>query len=340
MPVDPNGATCRDADGVNMNDIAYVVESKGSANVAAIGLLSDTWNISLDHSGLFIQWQGDTVDGQIGTFGLAAFDLFRGFTRPFRQQLHGDSLPGLSADGGLRTRLCHIPGCRVGFEYYIMGPLGTQTAAKNTNGAYDGLVDGSSPTDLVDYMGIAPFYWNSTATPNGDGTTAYVDTTMASGNYTVAAPGGTAVNAFTGTLDISSAAASFAWANVSTFDGQTAPQIPRNTPLNITWTGGDPQGFVDITLIASTVESSYPSLTQPEPAVYVECVAELSKGPFSVPTYVLQALPPAVNSGSFVSGVVLVGQTNPVTKISPTPTGLDAAYLYYRIVSGYTVQWE
>jgi hypothetical protein len=55
---------------------------------------------------------------------------------------------------------------------------------------------------------------------------------------------------------------------------------------------------------------------------------------------VLQALPPAVNSGSFVSGVVLVGQTNPVTKISPTPTGLDAAYLYYRIVSGYTVQWE
>jgi hypothetical protein len=37
-----------------MNDIAYVVESKGSANVAAIGLLSDTWNINLDNSGLFI----------------------------------------------------------------------------------------------------------------------------------------------------------------------------------------------------------------------------------------------------------------------------------------------
>ena len=78
--------------------------------------------------------------------------------------------------------------------------------------------------------------------------------------------------------------------------------------------------------------------------MYAECIVPTSKLSFEVPSYVLQALPQTVFNGtpsnSFVAGVLLVGQTGPVTKISPPPTGLDAAYLYYRIISGYTVQWQ
>jgi hypothetical protein len=63
-------------------------------------------------------------------------------------------------------------------------------------------------------------------------------------------------------------------------------------------------------------------------------------GSFNVPTYVLQALPSGAGSGSPISGLVLVGPASAVTKINPVPAGLDAAYLYYRILSGYSVQWE
>jgi hypothetical protein len=62
-------------------------------------------------------------------------------------------------------------------------------------------------------------------------------------------------------------------------------------------------------------------------------------GSFEVPTYVLQALP-AAGPGFPLSGMVLVGPASAPTKISPAPTGLDAAYLYYRFIWGYSVQWQ
>ena len=72
----------------------------------------------------------------------------------------------------------------------------------------------------------------------------------------------------------------------------------------------------------------------------VECIVNSSPGSFNVPTYVLEALPSGASSGSSISGMVLVGPASAVTKINPTPTGLDAAYLYYRIISGYSVEWQ
>ena len=58
-----------------------------------------------------------------------------------------------------------------------------------------------------------------------------------------------------------------------------------------------------------------------------------------MPTYVLEALP-APGPGFPLSGMVFVGPASEVTKMDPTPTGLDAAYLYYRIIAGYSVQWQ
>jgi uncharacterized protein (TIGR03437 family) len=337
MAVDPNAAPCRDADGVNMNDIASLVQSNGSANVAAIGLLSNFWNIDVG-SGIFVQWDNDTVDGQIGTFDTSALQSFRGFTRvPSVNSCTAVPYLGYPppADPGLR----YVKYLDAGPALSIQGPVGTQPVPKNTNGnGYDGLVGGATTANggILEQQGEAPFYWNST--PNGDGT--FNVTGIASGTYTVTGPGGADVNALTSTIDISSAAAGFVWTNASTFDNQTAtPQILRNTALNITWTGGDPQGFVDITLVGSMSENILPSTTSPEPAVYVECVAPSSAGSFNVPTYVLEALP-AGAAGSVIAGMVLVGPVSAVTKIATPPQGLDAAYLYYRIISGYSVQWQ
>jgi hypothetical protein len=334
MPVDANGGNCRDADGVNMNDIASIVQSKGAANVASIGLLSDDWNINLDSSSLFVQWQSDSVDAQIGTFDGYALSVFRGFTRvPSVNSC--TALPYLGYPPPVDYGLGYVSSLDAGPSLSIQGPLGTMPVAKNANGnGYDAIVGGSATTDLVGLDGIAPFYWTSTA--NGDGT--YNPTAIASGNYTVTAPGGAGLGAFSGTIDIPAAAASFSW-NASAYNVAAAPQVPR-TGLQFSWTGGDPAGFVDITLYASTVENSYPSLKTPEPAIAIECIAPVNAGSFKVPEYVMQAMPPATNSGSFVSGVVLVGQSSAVTKITPVPTGLDAAYMYYRLISGYTVQWQ
>lgn len=341
MAVDANGATCQDADGVNMNDIASLVGSKGSANVAALGLLSTVWNINL--TGNFILWDNDTVDGQVGTYDTAALELFRGFTRvPSVNSCTAIPYSGYPppADYGLG----YVTYLDAGPSLSIQGPISTQSVAKNSTGQYDGLVGGATTANdaVVAITGEeTPFYWDSAS--NGDGT--FNLTGIASGNYTVIGPGGAAVNAFTWTLDVSSAAASFAWTNSGTFATQTGtPIIPRNTPLNITWTGGDPQGFVDITLIGSTVQNLLPSTADPEPGVYVECIVPANSGSFNVPTYVLQALPQTTVNGtpgnSDIPGFVLVGPASAVTKISPAPTGLDAAYLYYRFISGYTVNWQ
>jgi uncharacterized protein (TIGR03437 family) len=79
MPVNPGGAPCNDTDGVDMNYVGGLVNSKGSANVAAIGLISQLWNINF--SGTIVQWDNDTVNAQIGTFSPSALDSFQGFTR-------------------------------------------------------------------------------------------------------------------------------------------------------------------------------------------------------------------------------------------------------------------
>jgi hypothetical protein len=96
---------------------------------------------------------------------------------------------------------------------------------------------------------------------------------------------------------------------------------------------------MDILLIGSTTEEVSPSVITPEPAVQVECVVPSAAGTFTVPTYVLQALPVGY-SGVSMTGAVLVGPISAPEKISPPPSGLDVAYLYYQILSGYTVQWQ
>jgi len=73
--------------------------------------------------------------------------------------------------------------------------------------------------------------------------------------------------------------------------------------------------------------------------VYVDCIVQASAGSFNVPTYVLEALPVGASNVP-LAGLVLVGPASGVTKLSPSPTGLDAAYLYYRFITGYTVQWQ
>jgi hypothetical protein len=156
------------------------------------------------------------------------------------------------------------------------------------------------------------------------------------------------VGAFSAPITVTSAAASFQWTNQSAV---TNGEISRTSPLEITWTGGDSNGFVDITAISSTLASGIePSATTP--GILVECIAPASAQKFTIPAYVLETLPSTASSTAFVPpGELLVGpagvacsSTSATSTTCPAdltlPSGLDALYIDYHFILGQNVVWQ
>jgi hypothetical protein len=318
MTVDPNGATCSDADGINYASIESIVASKGHANVGTISLLSNYLNLSV--LGAVLPWDNDTVSGEIATFTGSQLDSFQGFAL-------APSVGNCSVSPFLKFPppddpiLSQLTFLDAGASLGIQGPNGTATAAKNANGkGYGGLVGGATIAELLGGSAPPPFFLS----------TAYA---ISPGTYTVTSPGGADVGAISGSIAVSSAAASFKWTN------QPSGSLSRNTPLTINWTGGDPNGFVDITAIGSTALSSG-GPTATTPGILVECIAPASAGTFTVPTYVLQSLPSTASSTSLEPpGELLVGPASVVASPTP-PSGLDALYIFYHFISGLNVTWQ
>ena len=66
-----------------------------------------------------------------------------------------------------------------------------------------------------------------------------------------------------------------------------------------------------------------------------------SAGSFTVPTFVLQSLPSTAASQSVIPpGELLVGPASGAVKTSTTPSGLDAAYIFYHFIQGLNVTWK
>jgi len=328
MAVDPNGAACQDADGINYADIQSAVTSNGKVSVNVLDLLSNYLNLEI--LGAPFQWDNDTVSGEIGTFTTAVLDEFQGFAlvpsvnnctvSPFLEYP-----PPVDPALGLVTYL------DAGSQLSITGPQGTQTVPHNTNGkGYGAIVGGASIADLLSGGGINPFFLNA----SGWGTSSW-QYQIVPGNYSVSGPGGADVGAFNATITVPSGDSSFSW-NQSSFS--SAP-ISRNTPLTITWTGGDPNGFVDITAIGSTLASGLtPSATTP--GILVECIAPTSTGHFTIPTYVLQTLPnTTASTAATPPGELLVGPASGATKLT-APSGTSVTYVIYHFIGGINVGWQ
>lgn len=330
LPVDPSGTTCSDADGINYADIASIVASKGQANVGDIVAMSNFLNVNIPLLSSKVAWDNDTVTGEIGTFTSRTLDTFQGFSLspsagnctviPFLE-VPPPSDPGLS-----------LSMLDAGSSLSISGPNGTQTVP--TSGSlYQGLVGGETIKDLETLLTsgscpadntvkCVPFFLNS----------SYAITP---GTYTVTSSGGAAVGAISAPISVSSAAASFQWTNESTI---TANPIARDSDLTITWSGGDPNGFVDITAVASTLAQGVP--TASTPGLLAECIAAASLGKFTVPAYVLSALPSTTSSTALVPpGELLVGPASGAVKVTP-PSGLDELYVVYHFIQGTNVAWQ
>jgi len=368
MAVDPNGGTCNDGDGINYNDIASLVQgSKGQANVGNIALFSDYLNVKTA-AGLGGQWDNDTVSGEIGTYTQAAIKNFQGFTRspsanncavyPFLQ-FPPPVDPALGYFNGACDFVPILTFLAAGPSLKITGPNGSQTVAQDTGsfsyGAQpagnltkpDGLVGGETVGELVNYL-----LTGSCPSGNPDNCTPFFLTpkfAISPGTYTVTSPGGASVGALTAAVTVTPAAASFNWTNQQAI---ASNPIQRGQSLTITWSGDlDPNGFVDITAISSTLASGLePAATTP--GILVECIAPASAGSFDIPAYVLESLPSTANSTAEVPpGELLVGpagvacsSTIATSTTCPAdltlPSGLDALYIFYRFILGQNVVWE
>ena len=334
MTVDPNGDPCQDADGIDYNTTAIqtAINSKGSVNIGMIDLLSNY--LTLDVFGTPFQWDNDTVDGELGTFTSGVLGEFQGFT--ISPSVGNCSVSNfLAYPPPIDPALALVTYLNAGSQLTISGPNGMQPVPTNTNGkGYGALVGGATIADLLAGGGANPYYLNA----SGWGGTSWTYS-IESGNYTISGPGATgtnAVGAFSGTIPVSSDAAAFKWTNQSSF----ANPISRTSGMTITWTGGDPNGFVDITAIGSVLLSGL-TPTATTPGVLVECMAPASAGTFTVPPYVLQTLPSTAGSAAAVPpGELLVGPASGAMPFSSTPTGLDAIYGFYHFIAGLNVTWQ
>lgn len=158
----------------------------------------------------------------------------------------------------------------------IAGPIGNRTLAKACQ----------LSTESTYYAELG------NATPGN-----YLDT----GTYTITGPGGAGIGGFSVSITVPPA---LAWTNVPSTDA-----LVRADGQLITWTGGDPQGIVEIagTGYVRLAEGRFVSAD-------FTCRSKVSDGSFTVPSFVLSALPPG--SGS----LAISSSTTPQQF---TATGLD-----------------
>ena len=311
VPVDPQGAACQDADGINVNDILPALLANGKANVAAISLLSNYLNLNIPALGAGLEWDNDTVTGLIGTFSTGTIEEFQGFA--LAPSVNNCTVqPFLQYPPPVDPALAGITFLDAGSALSISGPQGTVSVPKNASGnGYGDLVGGETIEELIGVCpssnGCPPYFLNA----SGWGSASW-QYAIEPGTLTVSAPGGSTVGAFSASVPVTSTAAAFKWSNQSAI----GTSISRSSPLTIEWTGGDPNGYVDMTLISSTLQSGQTPLPT-TPGILVECIAPVSAGSFAIPTYVLQSLPSTASSTALVSPRRVAGGPGQCAGVGP-----------------------
>jgi hypothetical protein len=149
-------------------------------------------------------------------------------------------------------------------------------------------------------------------------------TTLVSGAYTFMGTGGADVGAFTANYTLPPI---FTWT-----EQPTITSVNRATGVTVTWSGGNPSGYV---LISGSSSAGGATATTPITASFT-CTAHVSDGSFTVPPVVLLALPPS--SSSFPGSLYV--ETFDYTPFSSVPSGLNAAVVQSMFLYGSSVTYQ
>jgi len=331
-----NGGACADADGIDFSALQAPLAAKGSVNLGGFSLLSNYLILSLGGGALTVQWDNDTLNGEIATFTQTQIEQTLGLTLvPSANSCAVSPFYGLNPvpTDPVLAGLTYLD---AGGAINISGPNGSSSAPMNAAPAhgYGNLVGGETIKELLGGCPTAscpPFY----LTPG-----FAVD----SGTYTISGTGGSQVGSFSSTVNVPgpltlgvTTLVPFGW-NES--QGALSNGMSLSTALTITWTGGDPNGFVDITGISSSyVGSGTPG--GGTPGVIFECMVPTSAGTYTIPPVVLAALPASGASALYPTAYLLAGPAGPTVSAtgSNAPSGLDGAYFFYHFIQGATSTW-
>jgi len=302
MAVAPSaGAACSDADGINPADIT-TLESNGSLRLGAI----DLTHISLTVVAGSAPELSDTASAIFGTYSSSQLSASLGVTQsPSVGSCTVSQFLGLNP---LPVDPIKPTPLDAGASLSIDGPGGKQSIASTSTGVYSSVL-GGVPLDQI-----------LTATP--------IPAYFSAGAYTLSGSGGSAVpvvGSFSAQLTVPADPTT----NASSFS-----TIDRSKDLTVTWSGAATGDFVAISGTASVSAGLGPTPTSPGDAFL--CIAPGSAGTFTVPSFVLEALPSTANE--FASSFLLVGTQTPAVQFSAS--GLDDGYVTYRSLAGSTVTYQ
>lgn len=151
------------------------------------------------------------------------------------------------------------------------------------------------------------------------------------GNFSISGPGGPDVGVFNTTLTIGTP---LVWSNQSSFT-----TVSRSSDIGpLRWSGGDPNGYVAIVGASTTDATS----TAAEVTGTFFCTEKVSAGQFTVPSWVLSALPASgsISEGGLTApnGFLLLG-SYPVLQPFTAP-GLDLGFVADINFPGQNVKYQ
>jgi uncharacterized protein (TIGR03437 family) len=303
MAVSSAAPVCSDPNGVPPADLAASAAT-GSVRLGVVDLTRTQIQI-----GNLLTSRADVATGIFGRFSVQQLGSSRGLTQtpsvgscavsPFR------GLNPTPVDPVQPTMF------DAGASLSIAGPAGNKTIARAATGVYSATLGGASLDQLLTNPNAPPPYLDA-------------------GQYTISGSGGpggdTSVGSFTARVTLPPPVN---WTNQT-----TTTEIVRSVDQEITWTGGDPNGFVVISVVGIAAGPAGPAADSAGNAVL--CLERASAGRFRIPSFVLQALP-ASAGGIIPSGFVLIGSTAAPVPFETRPTNLDAGYLTFRTLAGKSV---
>jgi uncharacterized protein (TIGR03437 family) len=130
------------------------------------------------------------------------------------------------------------------------------------------------------------------------------------GTYTISGTGGKDVGPFTATIAIPASPTLVSPLSANNLS------VTRSNGMTVTWSGGDPNGHVEIELI-SALDSSFNT------AALAYCKAPAGAGTFTIPSYILLALP----AGNFTALELGPGTVQGAASASFTATGLSIGFV-------------
>ena len=252
VPVSPSAGACSDpagltaamiqkaASGQNIN-VGSILLSRFTANFTNLPLIG---NVSISEDAGTAFFYSYTPTQLLASRGLTALNSFGSCS--LWQCRGATCVPDQQALG--------LKGLDAGSSIGLSGPNGSQSLAQASTGVYSASLGGGGIPGLT------------------NNPPPYLDP----GSYVISGPGGSAVKAFGANLSIAASPIQFqAQQNGTALSGT----VSRTANIDITWTGGDPNGYA---VIVGTSTTDAPQVTGS-----FACLEKNTVGHFTVPSWVL-----------------------------------------------------